>query len=98
MSNDSQALYKGEFEKPLEAIKQDVFFRADNFQGEDWYDDFLLYTKIGVCQPKPEHALDVQKALKIMGYSTRTSEREGKIYVLPEASRSKKSAPREPER
>lgn len=70
-------------ETPLEEIREDVFFRADNFQNEPWYGDFQIYRNLGVCQPKPEHALEVQKALKVMGYPTHAAERNGKTYLLP---------------
>ena len=69
--------------KPLAEITEDPFFRADNFENEPWYDDFQMYLHIGVCQPKPEHALQVQKALKIMGYTTHTAEHGGKLYLAP---------------
>ena len=29
--------YRRELEKPLEEIREDPFFRADNFQEEPWY-------------------------------------------------------------
>lgn len=32
---------------------------------------------------KPEHVLEVQKALKVMGYPTHAAERNGKTYLLP---------------
>ena len=48
--------------KPLTEITEDPFFRADNFENQPWYDDFQMYLHIGVCQPKPEHTLQVQKA------------------------------------
>lgn len=70
-------------ETPLEDIREDVFFRADNFQDEPWYGEFQIYRNLGVCQPKPEHALEVQKALKVMGYPTHAAERNGKTYLLP---------------
>lgn len=70
-------------ETPLEDIREDVFFRADNFQNEPWYGEFQIYRNLGVCQPKPEHALEVQKALKVMGYPTHAAERNGKTYLLP---------------
>ena len=69
--------------KPLAEITEDPFFRADNFKNEPWYDDFQMYLHIGVCQPKPEHALQVQKALKVMGYPTHTAEHDGKLYLAP---------------
>ena len=70
-------------EKPLEEIQQDIFFRPDNFQNEPWYNDFQIYRNMDICQPKPEHSLEVQKALKVMGCPTHTAERNGKLYLLP---------------
>ena len=70
-------------EKPLEEIQEDVFFRPDNFRGQPWYNDFMIYRNLGVCQPKPEHTLEVQKALKVIGYPTHTAVRNGKTYLLP---------------
>ena len=61
-------------ETPLEDIREDVFFRADNFQNEPWYGEFQIYRNLGVCQPKPEHVLEVQKALKVMGYPTHAAD------------------------
>jgi len=91
MNSSQQAeCYREEFKKPLEDINEDIFFRADNFQNEAWYDEFLLFTAIGVCQPNPEHVSEIQKALKIMGYHTRTSELAGKTYILPGESRNRK--------
>lgn len=66
-------------ETPLEDIREDVFFRADNFQNEPWYGEFQIYRNLGVCQPKPEHVLEVQKALKVMGYPTHAAERNGNL-------------------
>ena len=70
-------------ENPLDARCEDVFFRADYFQNEPWYGEFQIYRNLGVCQPKPEHVLEVQKALKVMGYPTHAAERNGKTYLLP---------------
>lgn len=76
--------YKEALAKPIEEITEDIFLRTDAFEDAPWYDDFTLYTHIGVCQPKPEHIPEVQKALKMMGNpSTKTVEREGKIYLVP---------------
>lgn len=70
-------------ETPLEEIQEDSFFRADNFMYEPWYNEFVIYRNLGVCQPEPEHVLEVQKALKVMGYSTHVAERGGQLYLLP---------------
>lgn len=92
---DYDKWYRDEFKKPLEEIKQDIFFRADNFQNEEWYGDFMIYMNIGVCQPLPEYCLDIQKALKIMGYKTRLAEHNGKTYIVPDKNRSKQHKPKE---
>ena len=84
--------------KPLEEIKQDIFFRADNFKDKAWYEDFVMYTRIGTCQTSPDHALELQKALKIMGYSTHTTERGGALYISPGAVKNKGNVQRTPER
>ena len=83
MSNTRNEICSEVLEKPLEDIREDMFFRADNFQDEPWYGDFQIYRNLGVCQPRPEHALEVQKALKVMGYPTHTAEQNGKLYLLP---------------
>lgn len=69
--------YRKLMEKPIEEIKEDIFFRPDNFQNEPWYGDFQMYMTGGVCQPPEEHALRVRKALKVMGYDTHTVSRDG---------------------
>ena len=79
IQDESRALLS----KPIEKIRQDIFFRADNFQGEPWYDQFQIFLAIGVCQGPQEQALPVRKALKVMGYSTHAAIREGKTYILP---------------
>lgn len=70
-------------DQPLEKIRQDIFFRADNFQGQPWYDDLLIYKTIGVCSPSPAHTMAVQKALKVLGYTTHTVCRNNKNYICP---------------
>ena len=83
---DHDRAYREEFKKPLEEIKEDIFFRADNFEGEAWYGDLMLYMRIGVCQPEQEHIPELQKALKIMGYHTHIMENGEKPYLVPEDS------------
>ena len=75
--------YRELMAKPIDEIGEDIFFRADNFRDEPWYGDFQMYMAIGVCTPSEEHALQVRKALKVMGYATRTTIRDGQTYVLP---------------
>ncbi len=75
--------YRELMAKPIDEIREDIFFRPDNFRDEPWYGDFQMYMAIGVCQPPEEYALQVRKALKIMGYDTHTAIRDGKTYVLP---------------
>ena len=69
--------------KPIEVIREDIFFRPDNFRDEPWYEEFQIFLAIGVCQPPEEHALQIRKALKVMGFLTHTASREGKTYILP---------------
>lgn len=78
MSDECCAL----LEKPIEEIREDIFFRPDNFQEEPWYDQFQLFLAIGVCQPSKEHTWQVRKALKVMGFDTHTEIRKGKTYIL----------------
>lgn len=85
--------YRELMAKPIDEIRADIFFRPDNFQDEPWYGDFQMYMAIGVCQPPEEHALQVRKALKIMGYDTHTTIRDDKTYILPGEAR---QAAREP--
>ena len=75
--------YQALMAKPIDEIREDIFFRYDNFQDEPWYEDFQMYLAIGVCVPQAEHALQVRKALKIMGYATHTTKRDGQTYVVP---------------
>ena len=83
--------YRDELNKPLEDIKEDIFFRADNFQNEKWYDDFQMFMTIGVCQPKEEHISMVQKALKIMGHSSHVSKKgNGMNYIVHGEAHNKK--------
>lgn len=48
---DFEAEYRMIFETPLEEIKEDIFFRADNFEKETWYGDLQMYLAIGDCKP-----------------------------------------------
>ena len=64
--------YRELMEKPIEEIREDIFFRPDNFQHELWYGDFQMYMTVGICQPPEEHALQVRKALKVVGGADRS--------------------------
>lgn len=75
--------YRELMDKPIENIREDIFFRASNFQDEPWYDDFQQYMALGICQPPEKYALQIRKALKIMGLPTHTANRSGKTYILP---------------
>ena len=75
--------YRTLMAKPIEEIREDIFFRPDNFQEAPWYGDFQMFLAIGVCQPPKEHILQVRKALKVMGFETHTAVREGKTVILP---------------
>lgn len=75
--------YRMIFETPLEELKEDIFFRADNFEREAWYGDLQMYQAIGVCNPKRDHALDLQKALKVLGYSTNIKKNDKGLFLVP---------------
>ena len=83
MLNREIPFYQQALSKPLEEITEDIFLRADAFSDAPWYDDFLMFRSIGVCEPNRDYALEVQKALKMMGYVTHTKERDGRLYVVP---------------
>lgn len=87
--------YRELMAKPIDKIREDIFFRPDNFQAEPWYGDFQMYMAIGICQPLEEYALQVRKALKIMGYDTHTVIRGGKTCVLPGEVRETAQKPKE---
>ena len=75
--------YRELMAKPIEEIREDIFFRSDNFREEPWYEEFQMFLAIGVCQPPEEYTLQVRKALKVMGYDTHTELRKGKTFILP---------------
>ena len=75
--------YRALMAKPIDEIKEDIFFRYDNFRDEPWYEDVQMYRAVGVCVPAAEHALQVRKVLKILGYATHTTVRDGTTYVVP---------------
>lgn len=81
---DFDAEYKKLFETPLEEIQEDMFFRADNFRNERWYGDLYIYMTIGVCSPSKEDVSNLQKALKILGYRTKSVSRSDGIYLVPD--------------
>ena len=91
---DFETEYKELFEKPLEEIREDIFFRADNFENEKWYGDLQMYLAIGICKPDRDSVADLQKALKILGYPTRTRENDGELFLVPQRERQKQSPPR----
>ena len=68
---------------PLEEIKEDFLVRKEVFADESWYNDFILYLSIGVCQPKEENITDVRKALKIFGHETSIRQSNGIAFVIP---------------
>ena len=81
---DFETEYRRIFETPLVEIKEDIFFRADNFEHETWYGDLQMYLAIGVCKPEKDCVSDLQKALKVMGYPTQAKERDGQLYLVPQ--------------
>ena len=91
---DFETEYRKIFETPLEEIKEDIFFRADNFEKEKWYGDLQMYLAIGVCKPDRGSVPDLQKALKVLGFSTRTRENDGELFLIPQRERQKQTPPR----
>ena len=84
--------YREWMAKLLDEIREDPFFRADNFRDEPWYDDFQTFLAIGVCKPAPEHLLVVRKALKIMGCPTHVAGQR-QDHILPGEARPEKAKP-----
>lgn len=93
--NGFEAEYRRIFETPLEQIREDMFFRADNFEKERWYGDLQMYLAIGVCKPDRDCVADLQKALKVLGFPTRISENDGEPFLLPQRERQKQTPPRQ---
>ncbi len=79
--------YRDLMVKPIDEIREDFFFRPDNFRDEPWYGDFQMYMAIGTCQPPERYVLQVRKALKVMGHDTHSTVRDGKTYVVPGEAR-----------
>ncbi len=98
LQEENNKWYQEKLQKPLEEIKEDIFFRTDNFRDEEWYEDIQLYTRIGMCQPKPKHMETVQKALKILGFCTHVANRNGKDYLVPGVKQINKQRNKEDER
>ena len=94
---DFETEYRRIFETPLEEIKEDIFFRVDNFQNEKWYGDLQMYRAIGVCKPDRESVSDLQKALKVIGFPTQTRERDGQLYLVPQRETQKQPPARKHE-
>ena len=63
--------------------KEDIFLRADSFKDKPWYGDIALYTRIGVCKPKPIYAKEVCRALRQLGYGVTLKFKGGDLYVTP---------------
>lgn len=84
---DFEAEYRKIFETPLEEIKEDIFFRADNFENETWYGDLQMYLAIGICKPDRDSMPNLQKALKVLGYPTQTNERGEELFLIPQRER-----------
>lgn len=64
----------------------DIFFRKDNYKGEPWYNELLIFCAIGVCQPEDEHIKPLQEALSVLGYETRVLSKDGKSYIAGKSS------------
>ena len=80
----------------LFTVKGYTYVHGENIHRQ--YEDILLFTRIGTCQPKPEHMEMVQKALKILGFCTRVVNRNGRDYLAPGERQIKKQRNKEDER
>ena len=89
--------YNGLFNKPLEEIKEDLFFRPDNIKDEWWYDDLMMFRALGVCKPEKEAVVNLQKALKVLGYDTESKELNGMLFLVPLHGQEKKKTVRKME-
>ena len=92
---DFETEYRRIFETPLEEIKEDIFFRADNFENEKWSGDLQMYLAIGVCKPEKYCVSDLQKALKVLGFSTCPREIDGDLFLVPQRERQKQTPSRQ---
>ena len=75
--------YSKLLEKDIEEICVCPCLSPDVFQPAPWYDSFQIYTDIQTCHPRPEHVVEVQKALKLFGYDTRTVDIRGELHLVP---------------
>lgn len=50
----------------------DPFLRKEFFEDMPWYDDFLMFHNIGVCQPRDEYVAEIREALARFLFATRT--------------------------
>ena len=91
---DFETEYRRIFETPLEEIKEDIFFGADNFENEKWYGDLQMYLAIGVCKPDRGSVPDLQKALKVLGCPTKTREIDGELFLISQREKQKQTPPR----
>ena len=79
---DFNAEYKKLFDTPIAEIREDPFFRADNFCNEHWYGDLCIYTVLGMCSPEKADVVNLRKALKVLGYQTKAVNRPDGIYLV----------------
>lgn len=89
--------YNDLFNKPLEEIKEDMFFQPDSFKDEWWYDDLRMFRVLGVCKPEKAAVPHLQKALKALGYNTEVKERNGMLFLVPLHEPEKKKTVRKKE-
>lgn len=51
----------------------DPFLRKEAFEDKPWYDEFLMFHAIGVCQTQDEHVAEVREALARFLFATMTA-------------------------
>ena len=71
-----------EFEELLEKIGEEIFWGANNLNGETGDKELMPYMENGIRKPCPSNVSEVQRALKIMGYDTHMLENGGKSHLM----------------
>lgn len=54
-------------------MSYDPFLRKEAFADKPWYEEFLIFHNIGVCQVPDEHAAETREALARFLFATRTT-------------------------
>lgn len=55
----------------------DPFLSKETFKSKPWYEEFLIFHNIGVCQVPNEHTADIREALARFLFATKTTQGKG---------------------